>query len=642
MKKYLRLICIGVICMLLADGYCEAFAGSLPATDVTADSETQTKKEDEAADSTEDIEKEEQEINILFIGNSFTRRSGKKYDVGGILKKIAARDGRKVSVTTLANNGSYLSYYAYPSEKYGTYYQKTMLELSNDKWDYIVLQDYTKAGIECAETEMFPSIRSLYNHIVTCQTNAKILLYETSGYEDGSSTKVNGECEVLSEEDMQQKVAASYARIASELGIEVVHVGTQFLHCEQVYGTLYNLRDVDEKHPSEAGYYLAAACFYNKIFGKLPVDEEEWADTELKAADRENLNAIVEDAMTISDSRKTLREGESTVLTAAVEKDILSKKIIFWKSMDDSIATVDSKGQVTGIEEGITEIMAYTSSGLEAFCTVKVVEDSAASLSFHRNYYQVAQNDRFYIEPDMQGYIPGKNLSWSSSNTGVAKICSDGMILAVKPGKTTITVKNQKNTSQKATYTLYVQCRTPKNVTAQVDTVGEKRVHVSWKSVEGATSYLVYRATSKTGNYIRIATVTDTDYMDTSVKTNTTYYYKVLASAGYTYTRSVLSSSYGMEFIPGAPENCTAAKKSGYIRLGWEKNTKVTGYYIYRSTAKTKGYKKIATVTSCKKNYYYDKSARKGKTYYYKIKAYRTISGKKYESTFSKRVSAKR
>lgn len=62
------------------------------------------------------------------------------------------------------------------------------------------------------------------------------------------------------------------------------------------------------------------------------------------------------------------------------------------------------------------------------------------------------------------------------------------------------------------------------------------------------------------------------------------------------------------------------------IRLKWSKfSSSVSGYMIYRSTKKSSGYKKIKTVSS-KKTSYTDKKLKKGKTYYYKIRPYRTIT----------------
>mgnify|MGYP003003653467 CR=1 FL=1 len=65
------------------------------------------------------------------------------------------------------------------------------------------------------------------------------------------------------------------------------------------------------------------------------------------------------------------------------------------------------------------------------------------------------------------------------------------------------------------------------------------------------------------------------------------------------------------------------------------------GYYIYRSTKKKSGYKKIHVVKKGKTQSYLDKKARKGKTYYYKIRTYKKAGGKKMQSNWSKVVRKK-
>lgn len=77
------------------------------------------------------------------------------------------------------------------------------------------------------------------------------------------------------------------------------------------------------------------------------------------------------------------------------------------------------------------------------------------------------------------------------------------------------------------------------------------------------------------------------------------------------------------------------------VKLSWKRNTLANGYIIYRSTKSMTGYKKIATITSNKTITYKDR-ATAGKTYYYRIKAYRKIDGITYRSIRSKNVVVKK
>lgn len=79
-------------------------------------------------------------------------------------------------------------------------------------------------------------------------------------------------------------------------------------------------------------------------------------------------------------------------------------------------------------------------------------------------------------------------------------------------------------------------------------------------------------------------------------------------------------------------------KKSGKNKahLAWEKVSKATGYEIYQSIKGGRDYKKIKTIKKNKVVTYKTKTLKTKKTYYFKIRTYRKVSGKVYYGGFSK------
>ena len=71
------------------------------------------------------------------------------------------------------------------------------------------------------------------------------------------------------------------------------------------------------------------------------------------------------------------------------------------------------------------------------------------------------------------------------------------------------------------------------------------------------------------------------------------------------------------------------------VRLTWKKVKGCNGYEVYMSKKKNSGYKKIATIKKAKKVTYTKKKLKKKKTYYFKVRTYKTVNGRKYYSTFS-------
>ena len=68
----------------------------------------------------------------------------------------------------------------------------------------------------------------------------------------------------------------------------------------------------------------------------------------------------------------------------------------------------------------------------------------------------------------------------------------------------------------------------PTNVKAKKKS--NKKAKVTWKKVDGATKYTVYRATSKNGKYKQVGTAKGGSYTDKTVKKGKKYFYKVVAN----------------------------------------------------------------------------------------------------------------
>ncbi len=155
----------------------------------------------------------------------------------------------------------------------------------------------------------------------------------------------------------------------------------------------------------------------------------------------------------------------------------------------------------------------------------------------------------------------------------------------------------------------------------------EYGVKITWSKTSGADKYRVYRKTSKS-SWKYIGDTTKTYYTDKTAKSGTKYYYAVKArnEAGNSDYSSSLSKYYLADTILSTPKST----KSG-ITLKWKKVTGADGYMVYRKTG-SGSYSKIATVKGNSKVTYTDKTAKKGKTYTYKVKAYKSKTYSAYSN----------
>lgn len=80
----------------------------------------------------------------------------------------------------------------------------------------------------------------------------------------------------------------------------------------------------------------------------------------------------------------------------------------------------------------------------------------------------------------------------------------------------------------------------------------------------------------------------------------------------------------------------TAKPANGVIRISWTKLSNASGYQVFRSTSENGTYTLLKTIWNNKTFTYDDKKVTNGVTYYYKVRAFRTIGGKHYFTQYTK------
>ena len=169
----------------------------------------------------------------------------------------------------------------------------------------------------------------------------------------------------------------------------------------------------------------------------------------------------------------------------------------------------------------------------------------------------------------------------------------------------------------------YKQTLSAPTVTGGNDAQG--RPTLKWNAVTGAAKYEVYRARSRSGEYIKYSTVTGTSYTNTSyIENGNTYYYKVRAldangTAGA--WSSIVSVTYRAASTGtlSAPTVTGGKDSQGRPTLKWNAVTGAAKYEVYRARSKDGDYIKYSTVTGT--SYTNTSYIESGNTYYYKVRA---------------------
>jgi|GEM_PF-3494291 putative S-layer protein len=163
----------------------------------------------------------------------------------------------------------------------------------------------------------------------------------------------------------------------------------------------------------------------------------------------------------------------------------------------------------------------------------------------------------------------------------------------------------------------------PNNLT--LVNLGEGKIQASFTSVKGADGYALYRSTSATGTFSKVAEGNATTLIDETAQPGVEYHYKVKAYAMVSGDR--LYSSYSPRRIItsksiGTPVLSALTATSNTVKVSWDAVAGAEYYQVYRADSVNGTYslvnRKNYTTTTIS-----DAAVSAGKTYYYKVRAFR-------------------
>ena len=137
-------------------------------------------------------------------------------------------------------------------------------------------------------------------------------------------------------------------------------------------------------------------------------------------------------------SQKTVNIKNKISLTPTL-KPVGVDQTITWSSMDESIATIDQNGQVTGVKTGEVQIKAVSDTGVEHLCKI-IVTGHPNAISIDKKSIDMTVGDTDKITTTFTPEGTTDDITYESSNTNVVTVDNKGTLTAKNPGTAMITI----------------------------------------------------------------------------------------------------------------------------------------------------------------------------------------------------------
>ena len=365
--------------------------------------------------------------------------------------------------------------------------------------------------------------------------------------------------------------------------------------------------------------------------------------------------------ITLNNSTLSLTTGQNFTLQAMLSPSNATNKEVTWESSDAGIAAVSKDGVVTAKKAGKATIVAKAAdeSGKYASCVVTVTEakKEVTGVTLNKSSLNLGVGGSEVLSATvLPADATNKQVTWLSSTPSVATVSQSGVVTGVKEGTTQISVITADG-SKTAICSVTVSGQTPITPTEPgtqtggiIDPATGKTAAATFSGMEIELDYTstAYNGSDKEpGVAIQDAygndLTEDVDYTLDYYNNLTVGKATVIVSGKGKYAGVIAGVRFTIK-----PKTVTvkSVKKAASRKLNvvWASHkTQTTGFQVrYATTKKFKsGTYKTVTLTSKSATSKALTKLKAGKTYYVKVRAYKTVDGKKIYSSWSKVKSAK-
>ena len=387
----------------------------------------------------------------------------------------------------------------------------------------------------------------------------------------------------------------------------------------------------------------------------------EWDDNDIRemlVQTEVEIPKVAVSGITLNNSTLSLTTGQNFTLQAMLSPSNATNKEVTWESSDAGVAAVSKDGVVTAKKAGKATIVAKAAdeSGKYASCVVTVTEakKEVTGVTLNKSSLNLGVGGSEVLSATvLPADATNKQVTWLSSTPSVATVSQSGVVTGVKEGTTqisVITAEGSKTAICSVTVSGQAQTEPGTQTGGIIDPATGKTAATTFSGMEIELDYTstAYNGSDKEpGVSIQDASgndlTEDVDYTLDYYNNLTVGKATVIVSGKGKYAGVIAGVRFTIK-----PKTVTvkSVKKASSRKLNvvWASHkTQTTGFQVrYATTKKFKsGTYKTVTLTSKSATSKALTKLKAGKTYYVKVRAYKTVDGKKIYSSWSKVKSAK-
>ncbi len=299
-----------------------------------------------------------------------------------------------------------------------------------------------------------------FDGLIENESSKKVMTVKEGVIQSGSRTEEQeGQVWVFKKNSdgsysIQSKAEGKHLSVAS------ADPGAQAVLSEEESGQQWSILGAGEE-----SYYLKAKTSDNCVLAPDPKGGEDpsycldpFGATEEQRFKIRKLSTNVKNINLAQEAVELTEIGQKETILASIEPEEAADEKICWKSSDEKIVTVDKKGQVTAIGNGIADITASTEDGsLSVVCKVTV---AVKVTSVDLNKQEIKLTGKGTVKKLSVSVTPenayDRKVTWESSNQKVASVDQKGNVKAMSAGSAEITAQSADG-AQKAVCKVTVQ-----------------------------------------------------------------------------------------------------------------------------------------------------------------------------------------